>query len=270
MSVALEMPKLRLSGVGKIFSTKNGEVEALRGIDLSLRRGEFVALVGPSGCGKTTTLNIIAGLERPDEGEVFVDGRAIKGPGPDRTVMFQEAALFPWLTVRHNVEFGLMLKGVGRRVRRLRALEYLKLVNLSRSADSFVHELSGGMRQRVALARALVLEPEVLLMDEPFAALDAQTRETLTGELEHLWKELRMTIVFVTHHVPSGVQLAERVLVFGAHPGRILREFRVDLPRPRHPAAPEVIALSEEITQVFSAQVREEQELPAREGLHGE
>jgi NitT/TauT family transport system ATP-binding protein len=236
--------KLKLSGVGKVFGTKTGEVEALRNINLTLRRGEFVSLVGPSGCGKTTLLNIIAGLEQPDEGEVLVDGRRVGAPGPDRTVMFQEPALFPWLTVRANVEFGLQLKGVGRRARRLKALEYLRMVNLASFAGSCVHELSGGMRQRVALVRALVLEPEALLMDEPFAALDAHSRETLTSELEHLWKALRMTVVFVTHHVASGVQLAERMLVFGAHPGRILAEFRVDLPRPRLPDDPAVVALA--------------------------
>ncbi len=260
-----DAPKLQLERVGKVFRAKSGEVEALRGINLRLRKGEFVSLVGPSGCGKTTTLNIIAGLEEADEGEVLVDGRAVRGPGPDRTVMFQESALFPWMTVRRNVEFGLLLKGVGRAKRREKAEEYLKLVHLQQFADSFVHTLSGGMRQRVALARALVLEPEVLLMDEPFAALDAQTQQKLAGELEALWKQLQMTVVFVTHHVANGVQLAERVVVFGTHPGRIIAEYEVDLPRPRRLDDPALLALSERITERFSNAQRVQQ---AMEELH--
>ncbi len=253
-------PKLELTGVGKIFKAKTGEVEALRGVCLSVEDGEFVALVGPSGCGKTTLLNIIAGLEIPDEGEVRVDRRAVRGPGPDRIVMFQESALFPWLTVRSNVEFGLSLKGMPRAERRRRALEGLKLVHLAPFADAYVHELSGGMRQRVALVRSLVLEPEVLLMDEPFAALDAQTRASLTRELEALWSAMRMTIVFVTHQVSSGVELAERMVVFGAHPGRIIGDYRVDLPRPRHEDDPRVRRLSEHITERFSASVRAQED----------
>jgi NitT/TauT family transport system ATP-binding protein len=250
--------KLELSGVGKVFASKTGKVEALRGIDLTLNKGDFVSLVGPSGCGKTTLLNIIAGLETPDEGRVLVDGRAVRAPGPDRIVMFQEAALFPWLTVRSNVEFGLMLKGLSRRERRRKAREGLKLVHLGAFADSYVHELSGGMRQRTALVRALVLEPEVLLMDEPFAALDAETRSSLTREVESLWRQMRMTVVFVTHHVPSGLQLADRMVVFGSHPGRILGEYPVDLPRPRSEGDPSLIRLSEQITEHFSATVREQ------------
>jgi NitT/TauT family transport system ATP-binding protein len=232
-----------------------------------MRKGEFVSLVGPSGCGKTTLLNIIAGLEMPDEGEVLVDGHAVKAPGPDRTVMFQESALFPWLTVQANVEFGLMLKGVGRKERRRRALDGLKLVHLSSFASSYVHELSGGMRQRVALVRSLVLEPEVLLMDEPFAALDAESRLSLTRELESLWKQMQMTVVFVTHQVSSGVQLGERVLAFGTHPGRIIAQYHVDLPRPRREEDPALLKLSEEITERFSATVRAQQE---QERLHGD
>lgn len=259
-SLPARPPKLELVGVSKIFATKTGEVEALRNIHLSLRRGEFISLVGPSGCGKTTLLNIIAGLEIPDEGDVRVDGRTVKAPGPDRIVMFQESALFPWLTVRSNVEFGLMLKGLSRKARTKKAVEGLKLVGLSAFADSFVHELSGGMRQRAALARALVLEPDVLLMDEPFAALDAESRGALTREIEALWKQMAMTVVFVTHHVPGGVQLAERVIVFGTHPGRILGEYRIDLPRPRREGERGLVELSEVITERFSAAVRAEME----------
>jgi len=259
-------PKLELSNVGKVFKTKTGEVEALRGIHLKVEKGEFVALVGPSGCGKTTLLNIIAGLEIPDEGKVLVDGNAVCSPGPDRIVMFQESALFPWLTVRANIEFGLALKGLRRPERRRRALEGLRLVHLSGSADAYVHQLSGGMRQRVALVRALVLEPEVLLMDEPFAALDAQTRASLSRELEALWKAMEMTVVFVTHHVSSGVELAERMVVFGAHPGRIIGDYRVDLARPRREDDPRVVHLAEHITERFSATVRAQQEWERHHG----
>lgn len=259
--------KLELVGVSKVFASKTGQVEALRDVGLTMRRGEFVALVGPSGCGKTTLLNIIAGLEQPDEGEVRVDGRVVHGPGPDRIVMFQESALFPWLTVRANVEFGLGLKGLSRRERRRKALDGLKLVNLSAFADSYVHELSGGMRQRAALARALVLEPEVLLMDEPFAALDAESRGSLTRELEGLWQKMEMTVVFVTHQVPSGVQLGERVIVFGSHPGRIIGEYRVELPRPRRETDRGLVALSEAITERFGATVRQEREEERRGGV---
>ncbi len=259
-------PKLELSDVGKAFKTKSGHVEALRGIHLRVEKGEFVALVGPSGCGKTTLLNIIAGLEIPDEGQVLVDGKAVSSPGPDRIVMFQESALFPWLTVRANIEFGLALKGLRRPERRRRALEGLKLVHLSGFADSYVHQLSGGMRQRVALVRALVLEPEVLLMDEPFAALDAQSRASLSRELEGLWKAMEMTVVFVTHHVSSGIELAERMVVFGAHPGRIIGDYRVDLARPRREDDPWVARLAEHITERFSATVRAQQEWERHDG----
>ncbi len=250
------IPKLQLVEIGKVFVTKTGQVEALRKINLTLQKGEFVALMGPSGCGKTTLLNLVAGLEQADEGQVRVDGKVVKGAGPDRIVMFQESALFPWLNVQSNVEFGMALQKVNRRERRRRASEGLQHVHLSSFAKSYVHELSGGMRQRVALARALVLKPDILLMDEPFAALDADTRLALTREVESLWKEMQMTVVFVTHHVPSGVQLAERIVVFGTHPGRILSEYRVDFPRPRDEADPEVLALSQQITQHFSASMR--------------
>ncbi len=255
-----QTPKLELLGVGKVFATKTGEVEALRGINLVMKKGEFVALVGPSGCGKTTLLNIIAGLEIADEGIVRIDGRDVRAPGPDRTVLFQESALFPWLTVRANVEFGLMLKGMGRKERRRRALDGLKLVRLLPFADAYVHQLSGGMRQRVALVRSLVLEPEVLLMDEPFAALDAESRLSLSRELESLWRQMNMTVVFVTHQVSSGVQLGERVLAFGSHPGRVIAEYRVDLPRPRREENPSLLKLAEEITEKFASQVRAQQE----------
>src|SRR5437899_3474499 len=198
--------KIRLEHVSVNFTGRRGTVEALSGVDLAVRRGEFVCLVGPSGCGKSTLLNVIAGLASLDEGAAFHDGEPIKGAGPNRAVIFQEAALFPWLSAVQNVEFALKRIG-NKKERRTRALEYLKMVHLSRFADAHPHELSGGMRQRVAIARALALEPDVLLMDEPFAALDAQTRDLLIEEVQHIWMETGKTIIFVTHNVMEAVAL---------------------------------------------------------------
>jgi NitT/TauT family transport system ATP-binding protein len=255
--------KLVLERVGKTFLSRTGEVQALRGIDLAVEEGEFVTLVGPSGAGKTTLLNLVAGLERPDEGCVRVNGRLVRGPGPDRVVMFQEPALFPWLSVAANVEFGLAVRGMARRRRRELALAWLRMVHLEAFADAWVHELSGGMRQRVALVRALVLEPEVLLMDEPFAALDPPTRQALTAELEALWQRLHMTVLFVSHQVSSGVQLADRVVALGLRPGRVVDEYRVTLPRPRAPDMPGLDAL---VHRIEARTQRERPEEPERAG----
>lgn len=226
--------KLEVCGVSKTFQTRRGQTPALRDISFSVGAGEFVCLLGPSGCGKSTLLSVIAGLERPDSGEVRMDGRPIAGPGRDRVVIFQEAALFPWLNVRDNVAFGLAATGLPRAARYERAERYLRLVRLQGFHHAFVHELSGGMKQRVALARALALEPQVLLMDEPFGALDAQTRDMFHGELQEIWAQTGNTILFVTHNVREALVLGDRVLLFSARPGRIKREFRCDLPRPRH------------------------------------
>jgi NitT/TauT family transport system ATP-binding protein len=199
-----------------------------------VNEAEFVCLVGPSGCGKTTLLNIIAGLEKPDSGRVLANGKPITSPGRDRLVMFQEPALFPWLDVLGNVLFGLKLKpNLTNKDRRNVARYYLELVGLTRFEHANIHELSGGMKQRVSLARALAPNPRVLLMDEPFAALDALTREQLYGDIQQIWKARRKTIVFVTHNVREAACLGDRVLLFSPHPGRIQEEFAVDLPRPR-------------------------------------
>jgi NitT/TauT family transport system ATP-binding protein len=199
-----------------------------------VNEAEFVCLVGPSGCGKTTLLNIIAGLEKPDSGRVLADGKPVTSPGRDRLVMFQEPALFPWLDVLGNVLFGLKLKpNLTNKDRRNVARYYLELVGLTRFEHANIHELSGGMKQRVSLARALAPNPRVLLMDEPFAALDALTREQLYGDIQQIWKARRKTIVFVTHNVREAACLGDRVLLFSPHPGRIQEEFAVDLPRPR-------------------------------------
>jgi NitT/TauT family transport system ATP-binding protein len=226
--------KLVIDNVSKSFQSASGAVLALDHVSLQVGEGEFVCLVGASGCGKTTLLNIIAGLEKPDSGNMLADGKPITSPGRDRLVMFQEPALFPWLNVFGNVLFGLKLKpNLTNKDRRDVAKYYLELVGLTRFEHANIHELSGGMKQRVALARALAPNPRVLLMDEPFAALDALTREQLYGDLQRIWKERKKTIVFVTHNVREAACLGERVLLFSPHPGRIQEEFSVDLPRPR-------------------------------------
>src|SRR6266567_3401051 len=226
--------KLAIEDVSKSFKTGTGVVQALDRVSLQVGEGEFVCLVGASGCGKSTLLNIIAGLEKPDGGNVLADGKPVTSPGRERLVMFQEPALFPWLDVFGNVLFGLKLKpNLTNKDRRDVAKYYLELVGLTRFERANIHELSGGMKQRVALARALAPNPRVLLMDEPFAALDALTREQLYGDLQRIWEERKKTIVFVTHNVREAACLGERVLLFSPHPGRIQEEFAVDLPRPR-------------------------------------
>ena len=227
-------PRLSLRGVTRTFDGEGGtQLLAIDNVDLQVRAGEFLCLVGPSGCGKSTLLYMMAGLTRPSTGEVWMDSHRVDGPGTDRILIFQDLGLFPWLTVSKNVEFGLKIKGVPKNERVDRAMEYLRLVHLLKFKDSYIHQLSGGMRQRVALARALATDPEVLLMDEPFAALDAQTRDLLHDELERIWSETRRTIIFVTHNVREAVRLGDRVVLLTYRPGRVKREFPVDLPRPR-------------------------------------
>jgi NitT/TauT family transport system ATP-binding protein len=224
---------MQIEGVSKIFSGRAGVVEALRPVDMDVTAGEFVCLLGPSGCGKSTLLSIIAGLEPPSGGTVLADGRKVQGPGTDRVLLFQEAALFPWLDVQHNVEFGLRQAGRPARERASIAQRFIELVHLKGFERSYVHQLSGGMRQRVAIARALAIDPAILLMDEPFGALDALTRDRLHTELESIWASTRKTVLFVTHNVREAVALGDRVMVFSPRPGRIVHEFRIDLPRPR-------------------------------------
>jgi NitT/TauT family transport system ATP-binding protein len=224
---------LKIEGVSKIFPGRAGVIEALRPVDVDVAAGEFVCLLGPSGCGKSTLLSIIAGLESPSDGLVSADGRIVRGPGTDRVLLFQEAALFPWLDVQHNVEFGLRQAGIPAKKRAATAQRFIELVHLKGFERSYVHQLSGGMRQRVAIARALAIDPAILLMDEPFGALDALTRDRLHIELESIWASTRKTVLFVTHNVREAVALGDRVLVFSPRPGRIVHEFRIDLPRPR-------------------------------------
>jgi NitT/TauT family transport system ATP-binding protein len=244
--------KLLVEGVSKAFQTKRTSVQALDRVSLTLSEGEFVCLVGPSGCGKSTLLNIIAGLDLPDGGSVLSDGVPVTGPGRDRMVMFQEHALFPWLNVFGNLMFGLNLKpGLTKKERAEVARYYLKLVGLERFERSNIHELSGGMKQRVALARALAPNPRVLLMDEPFAALDALTREQLYGDLQRIWQERRKTIVFVTHNVREAACLGDRVLIFSSNPGQIREAFKIDLPRPRDINSVELAGYTTAITRAL-------------------
>jgi NitT/TauT family transport system ATP-binding protein len=248
---------LKIEGVSKTFSGRSGMVNALRPVDIDVAAGEFVCLLGPSGCGKSTLLSIIAGLETPSTGSVFAHGAKIQGPGIDRVLLFQEAALFPWLDVRQNVEFGLRQTGVGRKKREEIAQRFINMVHLQGFERSYVHQLSGGMRQRVAIARSLAIDPAILLMDEPFGALDAFTRDRLHAELENIWEETRKTIVFVTHNVREAVALGDRVLVFAPRPGRLVGEFRIDLPRPRSLEDHEVADKTAEIMSVLREAIDE-------------
>jgi NitT/TauT family transport system ATP-binding protein len=248
-------PKLSLQNVSKNFHTKTGKFNAVQDINLEVESGEFLCVVGPSGCGKSTVLNIIAGLEKPDRGVALVNGRKINGPGTDRVVIFQDLALFPWLTVLNNVEFGLRVAGVRKKEREERAMHFLKMVHLARFRHAYIHELSGGMKQRVALARALTIDPEILLMDEPFAALDAQTRDILHEELQEIWAATRKTIIFVTHNVREAACLGDRVLVFSTHPGRIKREVQIEYARPRYLEDPNLIVYTKAILAALKTEV---------------
>ena len=225
---------ITLESVSKHFTSRRGTHHALSEVSLTVDEGQFVCLLGPSGCGKSTLLNLIAGLERADSGRVLLDGKAITAPGPERSVMFQDSALFPWLSARKNVDFGLELAGFRDKDERAARTEtFLKKVHLWRFRDAYVHELSGGMKQRVALARALAPDPRVLLMDEPFAALDAQTRDVLHVELTEIWRATKKTVVFVTHNVREAVRLGDRVVLMATRPGRVKLDETISLARPR-------------------------------------
>jgi NitT/TauT family transport system ATP-binding protein len=242
---------LRIDGVSKVFSDGQRRVAALQPLTTEIAAGEFVCLLGPSGCGKSTLLSIVAGLETPSTGSVYAAEKQVIAPGPDRALLFQDAALFPWLDVQGNVEFGLRQQGRSAAERASIARELIDAVHLTGFERSFIHQLSGGMRQRVALARALAIDPAVLLMDEPFGALDALTRDRMHGELEAIWAATRKTVLFVTHNVREALALGDRVLVFSARPGRIIREIRVTLPRPRSLEDHALVDLAAEILAVL-------------------
>ena len=240
---------LTIHGVTKRFAVGDDEVEALAPIDLAIPKGEFVCMIGASGCGKSTLLRIIAGFEEPTTGDVSIDGKVITGPGSDRGMVFQDYALFPWMTVRQNISFGPRQRQLPREEIDKTTGEFVRMVGLERFADRYPNQLSGGMKQRVAIARVLANDANILLMDEPFGALDALTREQLQNELLQIWKRTGVTTIFVTHSVEEAVLLADRVLVMSAGPGRIDSDFRIDLPRPRDVSSPEFNALRRDVAR---------------------
>ena len=225
--------RVRIDNVRKVFNTRNGEMVALNGVNLDIHDNEFICVVGPSGCGKSTLLNIIAGLSEPTSGKVYCDGKEVTGTGTERGVVFQQYALFPWLTVKKNVMFALEMRGIKGKAAEEEAMKYLEMVQLAKFADHYPKELSGGMKQRVAIARAYAAEPEVLLMDEPFGALDAQTRTQLQTELLETWEKKRKTCFFITHDVEEAIILAQRVIIMSARPGRIKDIVDINIPYPR-------------------------------------
>jgi len=249
MADIVRQTRLAIRGATKRFTAGDDEIEALARVDLTIAEGEFVCLIGASGCGKSTLLRIIAGFEEPTTGEVLVNGKPIAGPGSDRGMVFQDYALFPWMTVRQNIGFGPRQRSLPRaRVEEI-ADEFLRLVGLERFADRYPSQLSGGMKQRVAIARVLANDANVLLMDEPFGALDALTREQLQHELLQIWARTRVTILFVTHSVEEAVLMADRVLVMSAGPGRIENDLAIDLPRPRDVSSPEFNAVRRDVAR---------------------
>ncbi|WP_247877769.1 ABC transporter ATP-binding protein [Azospirillum thiophilum] len=248
--------QIRIRGVEKTFAVGTQKIVALQDIDLDIRKGEFVCLLGPSGCGKSTLLNAVAGFQPPTKGTVAVDGRTITEPGPDRGMVFQEYALFPWMTVAQNVAFGLEIKGMSKPEIAGTVERLLEKLHLQDFRNRFPKDLSGGMRQRVAIARVLALDSPILLMDEPFGALDALTRRTLQDELLRIWEEVGKTILFVTHSIEESIYLADRIVVMTYRPGTVKRDVLVDMPRPRDGSAPEFNRLKRELSQM----VMEEQQ----------
>ena len=246
---------LKLVSLGKTFAGETGIVEALRDINLATEEGEFITIVGPSGCGKSTLLSLVAGLEEPTTGWVEMDGKRVEGPGADRVVVFQEAALFPWLDVHGNVQFGLKVAGVPRKERETRVAEFIKMVQLENFAHARIHELSGGMKQRVGLARALVLRPTVLLMDEPFAALDVQIREEMQVVVQELWLRNATTTLFVTHDVREAAVLGDRIVVMSHRPGTVSAILPNDAPRPRTQNDPTVLEQIRKANEILKAEV---------------
>ncbi len=224
---------LQARGLTRRFATAQGTMTALADIDLEVRQREFVSVIGPSGCGKSTLVRIVAGLDHPSSGEVLLDAKSVEGPGADRGMVFQGYTLFPWLTIQQNVMFGMKMKGLRGTRAESKAMEWLDLVGLSRFAEHYPRELSGGMQQRVAIARALANEPRILLMDEPFGALDAQTRCSMQRHLLEVWKTVDVTVLFITHDLDEAIYLSDRIVVLGAHPGRVLEVIDVPVARPR-------------------------------------
>ncbi|MBC7582724.1 MAG: ABC transporter ATP-binding protein [Tardiphaga sp.] len=244
---------LDISAVQKFYQSSGGPVEALRGVNLTIRKGEFICLLGASGCGKSTLLRIIAGFEKATHGSVAMYGFPVDKPGPERGMVFQDYALFPWLTVRDNIGFGPKQRGIASKIVAQLTDKFMAMVGLTAFADRYPHELSGGMKQRVAIARVLTNDTDILLMDEPFGALDALTRSKLQEELVDIWRTTGLTVIFVTHSVEEAVLLADRVVVMTARPGRIDCEIEIDLPRPRDVASPEFNTLRRDVTRKLTS-----------------
>jgi len=252
-------PKLELRGIGKSYDGPDGPLPVVQDFNLAVADLEFVALIGPSGCGKSTILRIIDGLMEPDAGEIRLDGQAVRGPGHGRAMVFQSFDLFPWRTTLENVAFGLEMTRLTRAERIAAARRYVEIVGLRGFEDAYPHQLSGGMQQRVGIARALAIEPSVLLMDEPFGALDVQTRDLLQDELLRIWERHQKTVIFVTHSIEEAIYLADRIIVLSPRPMRIEQELRVDFPRPRTEAIkahPDFIAMRMGIWSALKARVR--------------
>ncbi|MBY0574756.1 MAG: ABC transporter ATP-binding protein [Undibacterium sp.] len=239
--------EIEIRGVSKIFQNTDKEVVALRDINLSIPAGQFVCLLGPSGCGKSTLLNAIAGFALPSAGSIVAHGETVRQPGPERGMVFQEYALFPWMTVEENIAFGLHIKGLSKADITMRVAQLLSMLGLADFKQRYPKDLSGGMRQRVAIARILALDSPIMLMDEPFGALDALTRRNLQDELLRIWGELKKTIIFVTHSIEEAIYLADRIVVMTYRPGTVKRDLLIDLPHPRDPASAEFNALKREL-----------------------
>ena len=254
------MTKLEAKNIVKYFSHDSHKLEALGGINLKVEAGDFVCLVGPSGCGKSTFLRIIAGLEKPDEGQIMFDGHPVTETSPERIMVFQEGALFPWLKVQDNVEFGLKMAGIPKEERAKISNRYLDMMQLTKFANSYTYQLSTGMKQRVAIARALVMDPDVLLMDEPFAALDAQTRDLLLVEMQLIWEKTKKTILFVTHNVAEATVLGTKVVIFSNRPSIIKKEFENNFPRPRVTEDESLLKLQQDILAELRPEVKKSKE----------
>ena len=254
------MTKLEAKNIVKYFNHDSHKLTALGGINLKVEAGDFVCLVGPSGCGKSTFLRIIAGLEKPDEGQILFDGRPVIETGPERIMVFQEGALFPWLKVQDNVEFGLKMAGIPKEERAKISNRYLDMMQLTKFADSYTYQLSTGMKQRVAIARALVMDPDVLLMDEPFAALDAQTRDLLLVEMQLIWEKTKKTILFVTHNVAEAAVLGTKVAVFSNRPSVIKKEVDNNFPRPRVTEDESLLKFQQDILAELRPEVKKTKE----------
>jgi NitT/TauT family transport system ATP-binding protein len=255
--------RLSVRGLRKCFFSEGQERAAFDALTLDIHRREFICVIGPSGCGKSTFIRIVAGLDEASGGEVLLDGKAVHGPGRDRGMVFQGYTLFPWLTVKRNVMFGLEMQSKGREIADVEARQWLDMVGLAKFENAYPHELSGGMKQRVAIARALANEPRILIMDEPFAALDAQTRAQMQSYLLQIWRKVDVTVLFITHDLDEAVYLADRILVMGANPGRVLEFIENPVPRPRTPAqflSPEFLAVRRRLDELIHPPVEAEEE----------